>query len=125
MIQLILDGMQLPESQNGGYRAWEEDLTVDVEMISGWLVRESRGVIWKISYQYGWFNDENRARVLAAIRKGRKYPITCTFLPPESEDLITSDFCIVKSTEPKFMWSSNGKPLWGDFSFELREERPH
>lgn len=125
MIQLILDGMQLPESQEGGYRAWEEDLTVGVEMISGRLVRESRGVVWKISYQYGWFNDADRARILAAMRKGRKYAITCAFLPPEGDELITSNFCVTKSTEPKFMWSTDGKPLWGDFSLELREERPH
>lgn len=129
MTQLILDldgeAITLPESQKGGYRAWEEDLTVDAEMISGRLVREARGVVWRISYQYGWFNDDDRARVLAAIRKGRKHPISCMFLPSESDEMKTSIFCVTASSEPKFMWSSDGKPMWGDFSLELREERPH
>lgn len=129
MTQLILDldgtAIALPESIKGGYTAYEEDLTVEVEMISGRLVRELRGTVWMVNYQYGFFSDLDRPRVIQACRKGRKQAIICSFLPPEGGDMITSKFCVTSFTEPKFMWSKEGKPLWGDFSVSLREERPH
>lgn len=129
MTQLILDidgmAIALPESIKGGYRAWEEDLSVDVVMISGRMVKELTGVVWRVAYQYGYFNDADRARVLSAIRKGKREPLICSFQPPEGGESIISSFWVVSSTEPKFMWSTDGKPLWGDFSLELREVRPH
>lgn len=129
MTQLILDvggmAVALPESQKGGYTAYEEDLSVEIEMISGRMVSELRGVVWRVNYQYGWFNDEDKARVIAASRKGRRTPILCSFLPPERAERITASFFVTDFSEPKFMWSSDGKPLWGDFSLSLREERPH
>lgn len=129
MTQLILDvagmGVALPESIKGGYTAFEEDLTVEVEMISGRLVKELRGKIWRVNYQYGFFNDADRARVVSACRSGRNSPIICTFLQPETENTITSTFFVTAFTEPKFMWSADGKPMWADFSVSLREVRPH
>lgn len=129
MTQLILDvggvAIALPESIKGGYRAWEEDLSVDVVMVSGRMVKELTGVVWRVAYQYGYFNDADRARVLAAIRKGKREPLICSFIPPEGGDMFTSSFWVTSSTEPKFMWSRDGKPLWGDFSLELREVGSH
>lgn len=129
MTQLILDvdgvAIALPESIKGGYRAWEEDLSVDAVMISGRMVKELTGVVWRVAYQYGFFNDADRARVLTAMRKGKRQPLICSFLPPESDTMITGSFWVTSSTEPKFMWGSDGKPLWGDYSVELREVKSH
>lgn len=137
MTQLILDtagyAIALPETIKGAYSAYEDDLTVDLTMIPGNMVKEVRGSVWRISYQYGWFNDEDRARVIAACRKGRKEPIICSFLPPESEEMITSEFFVTSFTEPKFRWSrisgvgdlAQTVPVWADFAVELREVDPH
>lgn len=129
MTQLILDmggvAIALPESQHGGYRAWEEDLGVEVVMVSGRLTKELRGTVWRISYQYGFFNDIDRDRVIAACRKGKSQSIICAFLPPNGSETITSEFLVTSFQEPKFMWSADGKPMWGDYSFELREVHPH
>lgn len=137
MTQLILDtagyAIALPESIKGGYSAYEEDLTVDLTMIPGNMIKEVRGSVWHVNYQYGWFNDEDRARVIAACRKGRKEPIICSFLPPESEEMISSEFFVTAFSEPKFQWSrlkGSGDseqivPMWADFSVELREVEPH
>lgn len=129
MTQLILDvagmALSLPESRKGGYRAWEEDLSVEQVMIGGRMVKELTGVVWRVTYQYGYFNDADRARFITACRKGKREPILCSILPSEGEDLITSSFWVTASTEPKFMWSADGKPIWGDFSLELREVRSH
>ena len=121
MNQLILDtggyAILLPESQKGGYTAYEEPLSVDLVMLPGNMVRELRGTVWRVNYQYGYFTDEEK--------KGRNEPILCAFLPPNSTEMISSEFFVTAFTSPKFMWSREGKPMWGDFSVELREVTPH
>lgn len=139
MTQLILDAaglaVQLPESKDGGYTAQKNTLSVDVQMISGRTVRERRGSVWVISYQYGFFDTEMKNKVIAACEKGQTGAITCGFLPQDADDgtLTYRDFFVTSFTRPKFMWSraetQDGKevsvPLWADFSVELREVTPH
>lgn len=134
MTQLILDtnelAVELPESQKGGYTVQKTPLGVDVEMISGRIVRELRGNVWTISYQYGYFDTEMKNKVIAACEKGRKQAITCGFLPQESDDntLSYKNFFVTSFSRPKFMWSKMGDgtttPMWADFSVELREVSP-
>lgn len=138
MTQLILDTegatVKLPESKKGGYTAQKTTMGVDVEMISGRIVREVRGSAWVISYQYGYFDTETKNKVISACEKGRKQAITCGFLPQDSEDgsLTYSRFFVTSFSRPKFMWSRtvtvNGEetdvPMWADFSVELREVSP-
>lgn len=125
MTQLILDGIVLPESLKGGYSVSRQPLSVDVEMVTGRVVRELRGSVWVISYQYGYFDDETRKLVLAAVEKGRGQPLSCGFLAPGSDGALTySDFFVTDASAPKFMWSAQGRPLWADFSVALREVKP-
>lgn len=125
MVQIILDGIALPESQRGGYIADRQPLSVDVEMITGRIVRELRGNVWVIKYQYGYFDDETKNRILTAVEKGRRQAIRCGFLPPDSTEALTySNFLVTNFTYPEFMWSADGKPLWANFEIELREVQP-
>lgn len=133
MTQLVLDAdgasVILPESREGGYTAEFSPLSEDVEMISGRLVRELRGNVWILNYQYGYFPDEMKRRVISACEKGKREPITCSFLKPDSDgELSRSLFWVTSFNYPKFFWSrdDNGKlaPLWGDFSLTLREVKP-
>ena len=137
MIQLILDtagsNVVLPESRKGGYTAERRPLSVDVEMVTGRLVRELRGEVWYLTYQYGYFTDAEKNAVLNVCRKGQRETIRCGFLPPESTGALTySDFLVVSFTYPRFMWSrlvpgegvQTPVPMWGDFAVELREVRP-
>lgn len=132
MTQLILDtegyNIQLPESRNDGYHAERYPLYVDVEMVTGRLVREMRGNVWIVRYQYGYFSDTEKNNLIAAVEKGKRQAITCGFLPPESTGALTySQFLVTDFQYPKFMWSTAGqspRPLWGDFSIELREVTP-
>ena len=137
MIQLILDvggeSLSLPESRNGGYTIKEETLSESLQMISGRTVREYRGKVWVASYQYGYFNDADMKRVIAACEKGMKQSITCCVLTHESSELVTSKFIVTSFERPKFMWSrivtesgeENPVPMWADFSVSLREVKPH
>lgn len=135
--QLVLDlagenPFYLPESVKN-YKAYEEDGGVEVEMISRRMVRELRGNVWRISYQYGWFNDADKDRLIEICTRGRREPIRCLFLPPNGSDMLTGDFFVTSFTSPRFMWSrtvlENGEekpvPLWADFALELREVYPH
>lgn len=137
MIQIILDvggdDVSLPESKNGGYTIKEETLSESLQMISGRTVREYRGKVWVASYQYGYFNDADMKRVVAACEKGMKQSITCCVLTHESSELVTSKFIVTSFERPKFMWSrivtESGEekpvPMWADFSVSLREVKPH
>lgn len=133
MLQLILDtgeyAVAMPESIKGGYTAYEEDLTVDLTMIPGNMVKEVRGTVWHVAYQYGWFDETEKNRVIAACRKGRQEPIICSFLPPNGNELLTSEFFVTAFNSPKFRWSRDDDdktvPVWADFSVELREVEPH
>ena len=126
--QLVLDAdglnLALPESHKGGYTASREPQAVDVEMISGRVVRELRGSVVHVSYQYGYFDDEMKTRFLAACEKGRGTPITCGVLFPGSTELVYSRYWVTSIGYPKFMWSRDGTPLWADFRVELQEVEP-
>lgn len=133
MTQLILDtsgaALSLPESRRGGYACAEEPLSVDVEMASGRTVRELRGAVYTVSYQYGYLTGEERTRFLAACEKGWREPISCSFLLPDGT-LAAGSFLVTGFTFPKFMWSrreadGTETALWGDFKVELREVTPH
>lgn len=124
MVQLILDvggyDITLPESKSGGYNVRKEPLATTVQMISGRTVKEVRGNVWVISYQYGYFNQEQLARLMAVCDKGMSEPIVCSFLPQESaEEMTTSRFWVDSYERPKFMWSREGQPLWADFTVNL------
>ena len=125
MTQLILDGIQLPESQDRGYYAHKIEQSVSVEMISGRMVKEVRGDVWEIQYQYGFLEENMKNKLIAACDKGRREPILCGFLPQDSNgELKYSSFFVTDFHAPDFMWSKDGKPMWADFAVTLREVKP-
>ena len=40
-------------------------------------------------------------------------------------ELYTNKFIVLDYRPPKFMWSTAGKPLWGDYYVQIREVKPH
>lgn len=134
MLQLVIDGLEMPESQKGGYSAVREPLSVSLEMISGRMVREIRGNVWRISYQYGYLTDDQRTAFLTACEKGLREPITVGFLAPTDtgEALRYSEFIVTDLQYPTFRWGRIDEPdyqdvwtaIWADFRVELREVVP-
>lgn len=131
--QLVLDSrgdpVVLPQASRERYSAVLAPLSESVEMISGRLVQELRGSVWQVSYKYNYFSPDMKDRVIAACRKGRRGPIWCDFLPPESGgELLSSRFWVMDYTEPKFYWSRDVRgapvPFWGGYALKLREVRP-
>lgn len=128
MTQLTIDNVILPESKKGGYIVTETPLTKPLEMASGRIVKEVRGFVWEISYQYGYFDDELKNQVLDVCKRGTISPVSCAFLTPDGEQVI-ANFTVMSYSAPKFMWSNNEDgtpvPVWADFRVTLREVTPH
>lgn len=132
MTQLMLDtgngGVELPEVIRKAYKAWKEDLGETITMISGRMVKELRGRVWRISYSRGWLSDAEKDAVIAACEKGRETPIACQFLVPNGNETLSSQFFVTDFSYPSFQWDTNGEtptPVWTGFSVELREVKPH
>ena len=122
MTQINLNGLNLPEVSRDRYSCWEEDLSVQVEMISGRVVIESRGKVWKASYQYDYMGNTLLRLLLAQLRTGA--PVMATVLT-DSGETVTGRFVVESVTQPTFAFSRGGEGLWHNVGFTLREERPH
>lgn len=124
MTQIILNNdIILPEVTRDNYSCWEEELSVQAKMISGRMVIEQAGKVWKASYQYDYMGNELMRKVLSVLRSGA--PFQAAVLPDLHDEMISSSFIAESVSQPKFAFSRDGKPYWHDFSFTLREEEPH
>jgi len=124
MDQIILEGgIVLPETSRDKYSCYEEDLSVQVQMITGRVVLESRGTVWRVNYSYDYMGNDLMRQVLAVLRSGR--PFLATVLPDKSDQPVTSSFILTQLSQPTFAFSRGGKPYWHNFAFSLREEEPH
>lgn len=121
--QLIIDGVVLPTSTHDRYQAYEEDLRVEIQMISGRVVHEVQGTVWRIGYTYDYMGDSKMREVLAVLRsRGNK---TVSFLPDNGTKLVTSVFKVESLTPPTLAFFRDGTPKWHNLSFTLREVKPH
>ena len=121
--QLILNGILLPESSKDRFSCWEEDLSVQVDMISGRRVVETRGKICKASYSFDYMGNEKLRQVLAVLRSGG--PFLASVLPDNSDEMVSSYFLLDSITQPTFAFSKGGVGLWHNLAFTLREVEPH
>lgn len=123
MVQLIIDGVALPETSRDKYSCHPEILGQQIDMISGRRVTEVRGVVQKINYSYDYMGDELMRQVLSVIRSGRSFEVS--YLPDDSSELKTSTFLTESYTNPTFAFSKGGAPYWHNIEFVLREVKPH
>lgn len=76
MTQLVLDAngnnIALPESRRGGYTVSREDLSRELVAISGRMFKEKRGKVWIVSYQFGYFNEETKNKIIESCEKGQR-----------------------------------------------------
>lgn len=123
MVQLIINGIELPETSRDKYSCYPEILGQQIDMISGRRVTEVRGTVQKISYSYDHMGDALMRKVLAVIRSGRSFEVS--YLPDDSDQMTTSIFLTESYTNPTFAFSKGGTPYWHNFEFILREVKPH
>lgn len=121
--QVVINNYPLPECTNDRYSCWEEPLSVQVDMISGRRVIETRGKVWKASYAYDYLEDSVLRPVLEALRSGA--PVIATVLPDNATETVTSSFVVESVTQPKLLAFDGTTPIWHGLGFVLREEYPH
>ena len=120
---LIIGGIYCPEPDFDGYRAYEDTLREQVPMISGRIVEEVRGRVWRVEYTSGRMSDALTRQLLAALRaKGSK---TVAFLPDNGDELIPSTFLVESLTPPVLAFFDGTEPVWKGLGFTLREVKPH
>lgn len=120
---LIIDEILVPEPDFDGYHAYEDILREQIPMISGRLVEEVRGKVWRIDYTSERMSDSETRRLLAALRaKGSK---TVAFLPDNGDELLTSSFLVESLTPPTLAFFDGTEPVWTGLAFSLREVKPH
>ena len=120
---LIVNDILAPEADFDGYRAWEDTLREQIPMISGRMVEEVRGKVWRIDYASGQMRDTTVKPLLAALRaNGSK---TVAFLPDNGDELLASSFLVESLTPPALAFFDGAEPVWTGLSFSLREVKPH
>lgn len=128
MDQLIINGnIKVPQTSWDRYRAYEDRLSVKLEMISGRIVEEQRGKIWRIEYSADYIEPSVYVPLLQALRSGNV--LNVAFLHDEAVSAgvayKTGRFRVESVSQPYFAFSRGGKPLWHRLGFVLREEAPH
>lgn len=123
MIQLIIGGIALPETNKNKYRCYPSELSKKIDMISGRRVSEVRGNVQMIEWSYGYLELELGSSILKVLRSGK--PISVGYLPDDGIELVSGEFWVESIKAPKFAFSVDGVPFWHDLSFTLREVKPH
>lgn len=123
MTQLIIDGIYLPKTSHDRYSCYEDLLSTKLEMISGRVVSEIRGKVWRVSYSYDYMGNDLCRQVLAVLRSGKPFP--ASVLPDNDDTMVVSEFLVESLTPPTFAFAKSGTPMWHNLSFALREVSPH
>jgi len=124
MTQLIINGsIVLPQTSHEKYKCYPSKLAEQLEMISGRTVEEERGNVQIIEYSYDYLSDDVYLPLLAALRASP--PIVATYLPDDSETMVTGNFIVTSFPPPAFAFAAGSKALWHNTAFTLREVKPH
>lgn len=123
MIQLIVNGIYLPETSKDKYQCYPGELSVNVEMISGRTVREVRGHVQMITWSYDYMGNTLWRQLAAVLRGNTAFPVS--YLPDDSDAMATGTFLVDSITQPTFAFSKGGVGLWHNVGFTLREVKPH
>ena len=122
MTQIVLNGTYLPQTSNDKYSSRPEQLGEQLEMISGRMVTEIRGVVQVITYSYDKMPDDTYKAVLAALRS--QSAINVTYLPDDSDTMRTGKFICTEFPTPTFAFAKSGKAVWHNVAFTIREVKP-
>lgn len=123
MTQLIVGGVVLPQTSNDKYSCYPDKLATQVDMISGRRVQEVRGTVQKISYAYDTLEIDTWRQLAAVLRSGTSFSVQ--YLPDDSDTMVSSSFLVESIQAPRFGFARNGRGVWHDIAFTLREVRPH
>lgn len=125
IVQVILEGVALPETIGDQYSCYEAELSTSLVMAAGNMVKEIKdpGHVWVATYSFDWLDDETYQKAKAVLRSGDAF--NAAVLPDNSDTMVSSRFFCTSYTPPTFAFSEAGKPVWHNLGFTLREVEPH
>ena len=125
IVQVILEGVALPETIGDKYICYEEELSTSLVMAAGNMVKEIKdpGHVWVATYSFDWLDNETYQKAKAVLRSGDAF--NAAVLPDNSDTMVSSRFFCTSYTPPTFAFSEGGKPVWHNLGFTLREVEPH
>lgn len=121
--QLIISGIDLPQTDYNRYQCYPVELGQQIDMISGRRVTEVRGHVQRIIYSFDYWPESLWVPVSAILRSGN--PFTVLYLPDDSASLVSSTFMTESLTNPTFAFGQHGQAYWHNIAFTLREVAPH
>ena len=98
---LIVNDILAPEADFDGYRAWEDTLREQIPMISGRMVEEVRGKVWRIDYASGQMRDTTVKQLLAALRalpEGTRAVVVLKYFEDRSVEEIAAQLAVPVGT---------------------------
>lgn len=119
MTQLIVAGIEYPETSHDRYKCYVEDLGESIRMISSRLVTEVRAQIVVIEYSYDYFGDDLMRVCLQSLRSNAD--LNVQYLAPDKEGMQTGIFRCTKFPSPTYAFSAGGIARWHNVSFKLEE----
>lgn len=122
-IELIINETLFPTSTHDNYSAYDVDLKEILTMANGSVSEEVVGKVWKVEYSYDYMGVEKLRECLAVLRGGGVK--TVSFLPDNSDELITSRFLVESLSAPSLAFVRKNQGKWHRLSFTLREVDPH
>ena len=123
MTQLILNGIYLPEQSADRYSAHPVDLVVQLTMIAGNIVTESRGKVWQVTYQADYLPDALWRQIAPLVRSYSPMPVQ--FLPDNSDELVSDTMVVTALTNPTYAFAARGRAQWHGLAFTLRSVAPY
>lgn len=123
MQQLILNGIYLPEQTADRYSAHPAPLVVQLTMIAGNIVSESRGTVWEVGYQADYLPDAVWRQIAPLLRSYAPFPVT--FLPDNSDEMVSDSMVVTALTNPLYAFAARGRALWHGLAFTLRSVKPY
>lgn len=122
--QLIVSDVACPPTTRDRYQAYELELKELLTMADFSMTEEVVGLAWRIVYSYDRMSDETYKALRSVLRGGGVKQVS--FLPNDtSTELQAGEFLVESITQPTLQFFVDGKPVWHNFGFVLREETPH
>lgn len=121
--QLIISGIDLPQTDYNRYQCYPIELGQQIDMISGRRVTEVRGHVQRIVYSYDYWPESLWVPVSQILRSGASF--TVNYLADDSAELQAGTFITESLSNPVFAFGQYGKAFWHNIAFTLREVAPH
>ena len=121
--QLIIGGIDLPQTDYNRYQCYPVELGQQIDMISGRRVTEVRGHVQRIVYSYDYWPESLWVPISQILRSGSSFSVS--YLADDNATLQTGQFLTESLTNPTFAFGQHGVAYWHNIAFTLREVSPH